>query len=244
MMRNINISVILLLITVLVSCNKEEGEGGQAIISGRVMVKQYDRNYKVLQDSFYAGGKDVYIVYGDDETFSDDTETGFDGTYNFKFLRPGDYTVFAYSEDTADNESGKEITVIKKVNISKKEERVEIEDIVICESLEMNEGTASISGNVFEINYMNNFTVIKDTSFAQEEDVYIIFNDDPATINDRETHKDGSFRFDNLIKGDYEIYVYSEDTTGATQDIPIVRNISIDQKYQEETVEDLYVRKK
>ncbi len=41
----------------------------------------------------------VYLVYGaDDLIYDDKIEANYDGTFTFKYLQPGTYTVFAYSE--------------------------------------------------------------------------------------------------------------------------------------------------
>lgn len=48
----------------------------------------------------YEGAKEnVYIVYGDaDLIYDDKMECNYDGTFKFKYLQPGKYTIFAYNE--------------------------------------------------------------------------------------------------------------------------------------------------
>ena len=89
------------------SCKKEEGEGGTSSIIGRV--KALDYRYDgaidsfVLDTTYYLPGERVYIVYGDDEVYSDDFRTDPNGYYRFQWLRKGKYTIFAYAQDTIEN---------------------------------------------------------------------------------------------------------------------------------------------
>jgi hypothetical protein len=85
----------------LAACNKIEGEGGQGEISGKLEINQilYVNSNPAGNVAVTAAAEDVYIVYGtDDEIYDDKIETNYDGTFKFKYLRPGTYTVFAYSE--------------------------------------------------------------------------------------------------------------------------------------------------
>ena len=80
-----------------VACEKEEGEGGNSSISGKVFVRDLTSD-GVLNSEYYASKYDVYIVYGDSPVFNDKTETHYDGTYLFDFLYPGSYQIYAYSD--------------------------------------------------------------------------------------------------------------------------------------------------
>jgi hypothetical protein len=42
----------------------------------------------------------VYLIYGNDAFYSEDTRTDAEGNYQFRNLNRGNYTVFAYSIDT------------------------------------------------------------------------------------------------------------------------------------------------
>ncbi len=113
------------------SCEKKEGTGGTSTIQGKVKVKDYNGNFTYLVGEFYSGDEDVYIIYGDDEVFGDRTRTNYDGTYQFKYLREGNYRIFAYSKDSAGYPLDRKIAVIKEVKISEKNQVVEVEDIII-----------------------------------------------------------------------------------------------------------------
>ena len=80
MKKNIfkTISIIVLSI-ILFSCSKEPGQGGSSTIKGKVYAKYYDKTFTVLQGEGYMPELDVYIIYGNDASFSDRTRTNYDG---------------------------------------------------------------------------------------------------------------------------------------------------------------------
>lgn len=80
------------------SCAKPEGEGGTSTIQGKVYAYDYNGS-GVLQGEFYAADEDVFIIYGDEDNYYDDSfKTSFDGSFRFQYLRPGTYTIFVYSD--------------------------------------------------------------------------------------------------------------------------------------------------
>jgi hypothetical protein len=83
----------------LAGCLKEPGTGGTATITGRVYAYDYNAEMTSLRTQYYAPDEDVYIIYGEDSIFSDRTQTSYDGSYRFEYLRPGTYTLFAYSKN-------------------------------------------------------------------------------------------------------------------------------------------------
>ena len=80
----------------LIACNKGPGEGGTSTITGKVYRYETNGLGQVL-DEYYVADKDVYIMYGNDDNIYDENfSTSFDGSYEFKGLRPGTYTIFTY----------------------------------------------------------------------------------------------------------------------------------------------------
>ena len=112
-------------IILFIGCTKNPGIGGQASIIGKIQVN----NINALGDTIatYDGQEeDVYIIYGNlTNTFDDDTKTSHDGSFEFKFLNPGNYDVFAYS-DCADCPNGQDSVVIINTTI---DTRNEIKDL-------------------------------------------------------------------------------------------------------------------
>ncbi|MBN1416416.1 MAG: hypothetical protein JW973_15035 [Bacteroidales bacterium] len=132
-MRNLLYLLACVCFILLISCEQEEGVGGTSSIKGKVWVKDYNGNFTYLIDTFYGGDIDVYIIYGNDDVYSDRYATNYDGTYRFDYLREGSYKVFAYSKDSAGYPSEKKIPVIKEVKITDKDQEVVVEDIVILD---------------------------------------------------------------------------------------------------------------
>lgn len=103
-------------------CTKIEGPGGAATIKGQIHVKEYDGASNLINE-YDAPKFDVYIIYGNEEGetyFDDDIETSYDGTFEFKYLEPGNYQVFVY-EDCSTCLSGKSEKIMDVVITDKKE---------------------------------------------------------------------------------------------------------------------------
>lgn len=116
------------LLVIVSSCNKEPGEGGTSTIEGKVWVVDKN-NDGVVTGEYYAMDEDVFIAYGDDQTYSDNFNTSYDGSYRFDNLTIGMYTVFAYSDcDTC--ASG--MSAIKEtVEITENKQLITVPDLVI-----------------------------------------------------------------------------------------------------------------
>lgn len=131
-MRKSTFLVILtfILILFMISCKKDPGEGGTSNITGKVYAKDYNSTFTVLQGEYYVPDKWVFIVYGDAKDYGDKIRTNYDGTYEFKYLRPGTYHVYAYSKDST-LQTNAEIAVIKDVTVKRQYQNVTAPDIVI-----------------------------------------------------------------------------------------------------------------
>jgi|WetSurSiteA1Bulk_404760.scaffolds.fasta_scaffold00327_9 hypothetical protein len=114
-----------------ISCEKQEGEGGTSSITGKVVVRQYNSNFTTLTETYYATDEDVFIIYGEDPVYGDKTTTNYDGTYRFDYLREGTYKIYAYSEDSLNYPTQHEIPVVKEVKITKRNQEVTVDNIVI-----------------------------------------------------------------------------------------------------------------
>ncbi len=123
--------ILLILLTILLSaCVKEAGEGGTATIVGKVYAYDYNAELTVFRTSYYAPEEDVYIMYGSDTIYSERTRTNFDGSYRFEYLRPGTYTIFAYSKNL-NTKLPPPLPVSKTVAIVSNNQIVPVEDIEI-----------------------------------------------------------------------------------------------------------------
>lgn len=130
----INIVSILFVIAgyfFLTSCEQTEGEGGTSEIVGKVFVQDYNSALTVLEKEYYAQEEDVYIIYGNDNVYTDRFRTHFDGTFRFQYLRKGKYSIYAYSKDMTGESPTGMIPSIIEVEISKNYQTITTEDIVI-----------------------------------------------------------------------------------------------------------------
>jgi hypothetical protein len=117
-----NAAIVLTVITLLFGCEKQEGRGGRASIVGQVYQNVYDNNDSLIRTE-EAREVDVYIVYGKDGVYDDNMNTHYDGRYEFSFLYPGNYKLFAYSE--CDSCPSKTVAVEVLVEIKDNKETIE-----------------------------------------------------------------------------------------------------------------------
>jgi len=228
---------------ILYSCEKEAGIGGAGEIKGVVTVRLFDPEFKVLQASYPAANKSVYILYGDETTISDNTKTSYSGEFNFQYLREGNYKIFAYSESSLEDSPSESVTVEKEVTLSSNKDVIDIGDIVIYKTIDITDGDATITGRVRQVNYTKDFNFIKDTTNAQEETVYILYENYPEYIDRIRTLDDGTFAISNLIKGKYTIMVLSEDIYGGKEDVGITKNTEINNFGETVDVGDIFIAK-
>jgi hypothetical protein len=124
-------ALLLLSGILFISCSKEAGEGGNSTIYGKVIVHNYNSNFTVLNDIYDGADEEVYIIYGDDLSYSERIRTSYNGVYEFKYLRPGNYTIFVYSEDSSLTLPSGKYAVIRDVKITENRQTVKADDIII-----------------------------------------------------------------------------------------------------------------
>ena len=126
-MRFIRIFLFLFLPFLIIGisgCEKDPGEGGTSSISGKVFAKDYNSTFTVLQGEYYAPDVWVYIVYGDEKDYGDRIKTSYSGVYEFKYLRPGTYHIYAFSKDST-LQTNFSVPVVRDVTIEKQYTSVE-----------------------------------------------------------------------------------------------------------------------
>lgn len=122
---------LFLVVFVITSCEKGPGEGGTSTIRGKVIVKEYNSDFTIMRDEYPGAKEDVYIIYGNDEVYGDKFETNYNGNYEFNYLLEGNYIVFAYSKDSTNLITDEKIAVMHEVEITSKNQIVEVPDIII-----------------------------------------------------------------------------------------------------------------
>jgi hypothetical protein len=120
----------LAVLLTLSSCKKEPGPGGNSTIYGKVLVKDYNETFTVLEETYYGPDVWVYLIYGDDRDYGDRILTSYDGTYEFKYLRPGNYKIYTFSRDST-LQTNADIPVIREIRIDDKKQEINVDDLVI-----------------------------------------------------------------------------------------------------------------
>lgn len=125
--------MLILSFSLLNSCKKVEGEGGTSTIKGRIMVNNYNVGGSILEGTYAGADEDVYIIYGDGNTYyNDKISTSYDGTFEFKYLQNGKYTIYVYEDVLPEpSNAAKEKAVIVTAEISDKKSTVDLGDITI-----------------------------------------------------------------------------------------------------------------
>lgn len=131
-----NIQKVLLGVAVLMlaSCVRTPGEGGRASIKGSVQLVRMVQlnNPSSIIDTIAGADEEVFIIYGNNTSPDDRVFTNPDGEFSFEWLRSGDYTLYIYSEDTANtNTPLPRIAFSTNVSIEDRDEVVEIEPLTI-----------------------------------------------------------------------------------------------------------------
>ncbi len=115
------------------ACQKVEGQGGSSSIIGKITVNNYNVGGSILEGVYPGSDEKVYICYGEGNTIpSDDVNASYDGTFEFKYLQPGKYTLYVYEDvlpEPANADQQK--AVIVSVEITGKKSTVDAGEIVI-----------------------------------------------------------------------------------------------------------------
>lgn len=194
---------LLALALILPSCNKGPGEGGTGTLQGYVkLVHHPDDDYTLTPDTMAAAKTDVFIIYGNEVYFGNDVETGADGMYQFEYLRPGDYTVFAYSTLP----SGEKVAVYESVNLQRGAV-VNVPTLYIHDGKAY--GTSIVKGRVHATYYHNGS--YRGEAWACEHRVYIRRVGEDIPFDDTRVGPDGYFAFQKLKPGEYEVFTASDD---------------------------------
>jgi hypothetical protein len=124
--------LLLFFLIVIFSCKKEEGDGGMATIKGNVWVRDWDKNFNLIMYEHPGLDEDVFIVYGDQSGYGDKVSTDLNGNFEFKYLRKGNYTIYALSDTLqSTNVSYNQYPVALKVEITEKKQVIDIGKLTV-----------------------------------------------------------------------------------------------------------------
>ena len=136
-----NFLIICVIAVGFTACEKDAGEGGTSVIEGQVYkIHTFQNSSTGEMDTLYYqldSGKDIFIIYSDNETgvYDDKFETDYNGRYHFEYLRKGDYTLYTYADSTVDISSTIELKyeypIFKHIKINSNNSDNSVEDFVI-----------------------------------------------------------------------------------------------------------------
>ncbi|MCR5646368.1 MAG: carboxypeptidase-like regulatory domain-containing protein [Bacteroidales bacterium] len=220
--------LILLLVAAFAftSCNNKEGEGGTGTVRGHVKLVQHPADdYQLNVDTVDAAKTDVFIVYGDEEFYGNDTETNPEGLYQFDYLTPGKYTVFAYSTLA----TGEKVAVTETVTLERG--RVaEVPTLYVHDGKAY--GTSVITGRVWAWYFHNN--EYRGEGWAYEHRVYLRKLGDTYHFDDVRVGLDGIFAFQKVLPGTYEVITYTQDAQEVPSPIIDTVTVEADEVFQME----------
>ena len=112
-----------------------------------------------------------------------------------------------------------------------------------CKKVEGPGGSSTFTGVVHAEVYDGAGNLLTDYDI-EKEDVYIIYGADGTTFDDDvETSYDGTFKFEYLEEGDYQLFVYDKCTTcPGGKEVQLI-NVSITDKKSTVMVDTIFIRK-
>jgi hypothetical protein len=246
-MKKILTALLIVLLGVFaISCKKNPGPGGRAMVKGKLLSGNFHSpDVPVGQDDGEPDER-VYLIYGDrtDGGLDDDQRTSHNGSFEFKFLRKGKYQLFAYSQDPNLPSSSSQTPVIREFEITSGRETIDIDDLIIYKAADRG-GTSTIRGKVWAKDWNATFTQLKGEYYAADEWVYIKFGNSSGYNRRVRTSFNGTYEFVNLRKGRYTVFAYSKDQsqTSISGNVEVIANIEITDRNTLIEIDDLVINK-
>ncbi len=203
-MKYISIIMMSFCLFSFASCINEEGEGGTSSVEGYIYkIIHPDGEYSFKTDTFAAGRSDVYIQYGDQRPYGDKMDAGPDGYFKFQYLVEGKYVVFAYNKYPDGHEEAVYDTVYVATGKTASTKNIYIHEGKMF-------GKSYVKGKILA-NYYDKNTVVASSVPAVDQRVYIRKKGVSMPFDDVRAGADGTFVFEKLATGNYEVYGVSED---------------------------------
>jgi len=126
MLSSCGFMIVVIVLLIFSSCQKDPGTGGDASIRGSVFVKHYNSTFTQFISEYAGADVYVYLIFGDDISYGKRIKTSYDGKFEFQYLNKGDYTVYVYSLDSTLAISGGTIPEVEHVTITDRKQTVDI----------------------------------------------------------------------------------------------------------------------
>lgn len=234
-MNKASIILSLLFLLLATACHKDEGTGGTASIQGYVFkVIHHDDDFGLKADTVAAAKEDVFITYGSNVYFGDDVETNESGLYQFRYLNPGTYIVFAYNELP----SGERIAERRTATLQRGDNLMLDTIFIHCGKAYQ---TSMIKGWVHATYFDKNGNLVRN-SWAYDQRVYLQRTTDDYYIDDTRVGIDGTFYFQKLQPGSYIVYTYGQNLDETP--FPVTDTVTVAEPGNIYTSDTLYIRLK
>lgn len=115
--------------------------------------------------------------------------------------------------------------------------------LIACKKVEGPNGSSTIKGTVVIQKY-NSLGQITAEYEAQEEDVYLIYGETNTFYDDdTKTSYDGSFEFNYLQNGTYQVFVYEDCSSCSSGKQALITTVEITEKKSTQDLGTIYIAK-
>ena len=228
-----------------VSCEKNEGFGGTASISGSISEQLYNDDYSLLIHERPAVDEEVFIVFGEEKALGNRVRTNHQGQFMFKYLYPGNYEVYFMSDDSS-AVLGLQVEKSFSLELGRGED-LDMGELHKLTPLDFDEGTATIRGRVRVTDYVDTSVwpnlVIEKSYYGTEQEVYLTYGEHSFYDERIRSQHDGTFEFGKLIPGDYLVVLYSDDVKRESDKVAVTLEVSITSLEQVVDLGDIVIEK-
>jgi len=109
-----------------------------------------------------------------------------------------------------------------------------------CNKPEGEGGRSSISGKIYQIDYIDEYDNVLDTFPAVDEDVFIVYGGGDLADDDTKTNGNGDYKFEFLREGSYSIYAYNRDQEQSELYRPILIDVTLGKK-TDKIIDTIYI---
>jgi len=102
-------------------------------------------------------------------------------------------------------------------------------------------GLACIEGKVYATDYTPNSGIIEAEGYTADMKVIISVVGSSIILDEVRTDLNGSFRFEELRKGDYEIWTFTECDTCTNNETPVIQQATISSRNETVTLTDFMI---
>jgi len=233
-----NVFIFSSIVLTLLSCSKEEGEGGKSSISGTISGSEISESRAettliTTVPGAEIKGQDFFLI----------NTPGTTDNYAVWFLNSNDLTLppnFTNRTLIQVNCSNASSNITIATNIKAGLDTITGSPFTVSIDNDILTITCNTKGDVVDADngisklivdvttQGKNQIILQNGAFA-DEDVYIVYGDNDEIYDDNiKTNYDGTFKFNNLRKGSYKVFAYNEDKSSiGTPLTPVFLSIDI-----------------